>query len=262
MRPRYQGNGGWTKIVGGAALGAAAMFMLDPDKGKRRRALARDKATSVVADTRDLFGVARRDAAHRFDGLRARARRLFTDNPVPDDLQLIERVRARMGRLVSHPHAIQVGAYRGRVTLSGPVLEYEVRRLLDAVRSIWGVSEVENRLVVYDSPESISSLQGGTEAREEESLHPHEHWPPAVRVAALAGGTLLSLYGMRERSPAGWLLLGAGLALALRGTTNQPLRRFAGIDRTLHENRRLPIPYDATNPLAPNASAENVGEAS
>ena len=80
-------------------------------------------------------------------------------------------------------------------------------------------------------------------------------------MAALAGGTLLSLYGMRERSPAGWLLLGAGLALALRGTTNRPLRRFAGIDRTLHENRRLPIPYDATNPLAPNASAENVGEA-
>jgi hypothetical protein len=261
MRPRYEGNGGWATIVGSAALGAAAMFMLDPDKGKRRRALARDKATSVATDTRELFGVARRDAAHRLDGLRARARRLFTDTPVPDDLQLIERVRARMGRLVSHPHAIQVGAYRGRVTLSGPVLEYEVSRLLDAVRSVWGVSEVENRLVVYDSPESISSLQGGAEEHREEALHPHESWPPAVRVAALAGGTILSLYGMRERSPAGVLLLGAGLALALRGATNRPLRRFVGLDHTLRENRRLPIPYEAANPLQTEAPAENVGEA-
>ena len=34
--------------LGGAALGALTMFLMDPDRGNRRRALAKDKAYSMA----------------------------------------------------------------------------------------------------------------------------------------------------------------------------------------------------------------------
>jgi hypothetical protein len=234
----------WSRAAGAAVLGAVVMYMLDPDKGKRRRALIGDKAYS--SDTRQALGAAGRDAAHRIEGLRARARRLVSDAPVPDDLQLIERVRARMGRLVAHPHAIQVGANNGRVTLSGPVLRHEVPRLLDAIRTVWGVASVEDRLVVYDSSDSISSLQGGTAERKQPSPLARARWAPAMQGAAILGGGLLALYGLRDRSLPGLALAGGGVALLLRGATNRPLARLVGIDAATDDGQRaLPVAADS-----------------
>jgi hypothetical protein len=244
MRPGFDNRNEWTKMAGAAALGVVAMYMLDPDKGRRRRAIVGDKAYSVVSDARQALGAATRDAAHRIEGLRARARRLVSDTPVPDDLQLIERVRARMGRLVAHPHAIQVGAYNGRVTLSGPVLAHEVGRVLDAVRSVWGVSSVDNRLVVYDSAESISSLQGGAPERRPVSTFSRERWAPAVQGAAILGGGVLTLFGLRDRSLVGIALAAGGLALLLRGATNRPLASLARLPHAMQG--------DATSPESPN----------
>jgi BON domain len=244
--PRHE----WTRVAGAAALGVVAMYILDPDKGKRRRALIGDKAYSVVSDTRQALGAATRDAAHRIEGLRARARRLVSDTPIPDDLQLIERVRARMGRLVSHPHAIQVGANNGRVTLSGPVLRHEVARLLDAIRTVWGVSSVEDRLVVYDSSESISSLQGGAPERKRPLPFARARWAPALQGAAIVAGGLLSVYGLRDRSPLGLLLAGGGFALLLRGATNRPLVEVVGLDDAARNARRV------VTSSAPSAGAE------
>jgi hypothetical protein len=244
-RPPYD----LTTIIGSAALGALAMFLLDPDKGKRRRAIARDKALSLIDDSRDAAGVAARDATHRIQGAQARVRRLFRRGPVPDDLQLIERVRARMGRLVSHPHAIQVGAHDGRITLSGPILAREAQRLVHAIGNVWGVSEVENRLVVHEHPESVSSLQGGV-ARADIA---HEHWTPALRLAALAGGAALAFYGMRRRSLTGSAIAGAGLALAARGATNVPLAHLADVAT----GRRTIVPRAASEAAdVPEPSAE------
>ena len=232
-----------SRFITGVALGAAAMYMLDPDKGRRRRAVVGDKVASVGIDARRALRAAGRDAAHRLTGLGARARHLLTDEPVPDDLQLIERVRARMGRLVAHPHAIQVGANHGRVTLSGPVLRHEVQRLVDAVRSVWGVHEVDNALVVYDDADSISSLQGGSNPEPRRSAGA---WSPSTRGVAIVGGGLLSLFGLGERSLLGLLLAAGGAALAVRGATNRPLfEDHAGIDERL-----LPIRAEDTRAAA------------
>jgi hypothetical protein len=128
-----------------------------------------------------------------------------------------------MGRLVSHPHAIQVGAYRGKVTLSGPILAREAGPLLDTLRGVWGVAEIEDRLVAHEHPDRVPSLQGGIEPRRPRPLVMQENWPPALRAAALAGGAMLALYGMHRRSLAGVLYTAAGAALALRGGTNRSL---------------------------------------
>lgn len=214
-------------IVASATLGAAAMYVLDPDKGRRRRALVRDKAGSLVVVTRDAVGVVARDTTLRMQGLRARARRLFRRRALPDDLVLIERVRARMGRLVSHPHAVQVGAHDGRVTLSGPILAHEVQPLLRAIRNVWGVSEVEDRLVGHERPDSIPSLQGGVERARSHVMQ--ENWAPALRLAAVLGGCAVALYGMRRPTWSGCALAAAGLGLAVRGISNVPMKRLAGI---------------------------------
>ena len=64
MESGYDNRQDWTKwdgsgaprsaamFVGAAAVGMAAMYMLDPDKGKRRRALVGDKAYALASDTR------------------------------------------------------------------------------------------------------------------------------------------------------------------------------------------------------------------
>ncbi|MDQ3186048.1 MAG: YtxH domain-containing protein [Pseudomonadota bacterium] len=60
-------------MLGGVALGAFAMFLLDPDKGNRRRALARDKMYSAAVRTRKRVDAKSRDLANRAKGLRAEA---------------------------------------------------------------------------------------------------------------------------------------------------------------------------------------------
>src|SRR6266508_6658571 len=105
MKPEFESRRVWTTMVSSAVLGAAAMYILDPDKGRRRRAVGRDKARSFIANAGYVIGIAAHDAAYRIYGFGARARRLFRRGGTPDDLLLIERVRATMGRVVSHPHA-------------------------------------------------------------------------------------------------------------------------------------------------------------
>src|SRR5947207_3107917 len=188
----------WSKVVTSAALGAAAMYVLDPNKGRRRRAIFRDKTRSALTNITHLAQVSARDISHRVQGLGATALRLFKGRGATDDLVLIERVRAKMGRIVSHPHAIQIGARDGRITLSGPIVTREAEPLLDAVRSVWGVSAIEDHLVAYDRPESIPSLQGG---RQRNAMRPEiieAEWTPSLRVAAVLGGGALAVCAMRE----------------------------------------------------------------
>ncbi len=48
-------SGGKTiALLSGIGVGAALMYVLDPDRGRRRRALARDKAVSIAGKTGDL----------------------------------------------------------------------------------------------------------------------------------------------------------------------------------------------------------------
>jgi uncharacterized membrane protein len=61
-------------LLGGALLGAASMYFLDPDRGKRRRHQAVDRARGALSDVEELAGKAERDLEHRSRGLAARAR--------------------------------------------------------------------------------------------------------------------------------------------------------------------------------------------
>lgn len=60
-------------VLGGAAIGALAMYMFDPDRGRRRRALVRDQIYSTSLRTRRNVYAKSRDLANRTRGMYARA---------------------------------------------------------------------------------------------------------------------------------------------------------------------------------------------
>ena len=61
----------------GMALGALAMYAMDPRQGKRRRHEARDKLYSASLKTRKTIDAKRRHFANRAKGLQAKASHLL-----------------------------------------------------------------------------------------------------------------------------------------------------------------------------------------
>jgi hypothetical protein len=56
-------------VLTGVGVGAGLMYILDPDRGRRRRALARDKAASTWNRSEKYVGKVGRDLANRSRGL-------------------------------------------------------------------------------------------------------------------------------------------------------------------------------------------------
>jgi hypothetical protein len=181
----------------GLGTGAGLMLLLDPSRGARRRALVRDKLSRSVHATGEAVGTATRDLRHRAQGVTARLRRRGRDERVDDDV-LLERVRATMGRHVSHPRAIDATVRAGVVTLAGPILSADTPGLLAAVRRVRGVRDVVNILAEHDDPGSVPALQGGVRHRRSSMLR----WVPATRLLTGAGGTAFALYGLRRLADA------------------------------------------------------------
>ena len=148
-------------LLGGIGLGAALMYMLDPDRGSRRRALVKDKLTSAATRTPDAFGATSRDLTNRARRLAASVKSVFTSSDDAPDEVIVQRVRSKIGRVVSHPSSIEVTADGGRVTLSGPVLASETDELLSIVSKVRGVKDVENRLEVHEQVGNVPGLQDG-----------------------------------------------------------------------------------------------------
>ena len=86
-------------------------------------------------------------------------RMTFKHEDLTDEV-LIDRVRSKIGRVVSHAGAVEVAATDGRVTLSGPVLVSEADKLMRGVRLVRGVKDVENQLEVHEQAGDIPALQG------------------------------------------------------------------------------------------------------
>ena len=222
-------------FFGAAAAGAISMYLLDPDHGRRRRAVMRDRLASGVSRLDDARTVASRDLRNRARGVAHEVRSRFKREEVPDEI-LRERVRSSLGWAVSHPGAVEVSVLAARVTLSGAVLEREYVRLLRTVWAVRGVADVEDRLAVYESPTGVSALQGGGRARGRRFGPWQENWPPGVRVlmGAMGGALLLNALAGR-RGPLALLGGLGGAALIARSSTNMPIDRLVGVRRPAME---------------------------
>jgi uncharacterized membrane protein len=219
--------------LSGVGVGAGLMYLLDPERGRRRRARVRDKFVRAWHVTDDMVGATTRDIAHRTQGLAAESlsevRERGLGMTVPDHI-LEERVRAKLGRVALRPSSVHVSASDGNVTLTGPVLAKEVPDILAAVRGVRGVKAVENLLDIHQDASNIPALQGGgprPELTKPDILQ--SNWSPTTRMLVAGGGGLLSFAGLGKGGPVGLALTGIGSALVARGATNIEMKRLLGI---------------------------------
>src|SRR5205085_11998372 len=146
----------------------------------------------------DAIGTTSRDLSNRTRGMVSEIASLLRGDEASDEV-LTSRVRSKLGRAVSHPHAIEVRVRNGHVTLSGPVLASEVDDLLSCISSVRGVEEVENHLEVHERPEGISGLQGGRQRFGDRFELMQSNWSPTARLLTMAAGGALVGYGLKQR---------------------------------------------------------------
>jgi hypothetical protein len=206
-------------LLTGFGIGAGLMYFLDPASGARRRALIRDRAVRTANQTGDALETISRDLASQTTGTLARVRSTFDRQPV-DDRILVERVRARLGRLVSHPHALEVSVLDGVVVVRGPILQAEMPRLLSGIERVRGVREVINELEPHEEAGNIPALQGGSAPSGGQPEAWQRTWSPTTRAIAGVTATALAGYGASRRDLPGVLVAATGLGLLTRAARN------------------------------------------
>jgi uncharacterized membrane protein len=216
-------------LISGLSLGAGLMYVFDPQIGRRRRAVARDKVVHFRHKTADAIDVSLRDLKNRTFGLAAAAQGLFLERPISDRL-LANRIRSKLGFLVSHPSSIEISVKDGVVGLTGPILENEVDRLLRGVALVKGVKGVENHLEVHQSAESIPGLQGEPGERLGQRLDiMQSSWSPATRLlVGIAAGASMT-YAIRRRGMVGAAIAVLGGGMLSRALANIEFKRLLGI---------------------------------
>jgi uncharacterized membrane protein len=216
------------KLGSGFGLGAALMYLLDPQMGRRRRATLRDKAVRIGKDATWIARLGASDIAQRTKGAVYKGKHLVTSEEVIDDI-VVERVRSALGRVSIHPGGIEVSARRGVVTLRGPILQREAKRVVSAAREVRGVKEVHDQLRRHKQAGTVPGLQGGAPRRADVPEALQENWTPAYRVAAAGAGAGLLAYALKRGGYPGVPAGISGAALLIRGVANQPFRRLIGI---------------------------------
>lgn len=135
-------------LLFGILIGAVTMFLLDPARGRRRRALIRDRLVHQVHEIGEL-GAGIGSRARHFRN-RARGTMIEVKSRLPheiiDDQVLERRVRSHLARFVTQPDTIHITAEHGRVTLRGLEPEEGPSELIAQVEEIHGVHDVINRL--------------------------------------------------------------------------------------------------------------------
>jgi hypothetical protein len=68
--------------------------------------------------------------------------------PVADDV-LLTRVRLKLDELLAQPGSVNIEVHQGRVLLTGPAAERELRPVKRALRAMPGVRTVDCRLTAH-----------------------------------------------------------------------------------------------------------------
>jgi uncharacterized membrane protein len=226
---RHKGNT-TLGVISGAAIGAGLMYLADPDRGSRRRSGVRDQVVHGLRSFGSVVDKGIRDLRNRARGTAAETWGAVKPDHVWDEV-LVDRVRAKIGRSISHPSAIEVTAKHGRIILSGPVLESEADDLIDAAYSVRGVRDVESRVETHRTSEDVPGLQGHSGWARPRAELLQETWAPGTRLLVGAGGAIALAFPTRNRTIALPSRIIGGLLLA-KAVTNLSLRRFFGLMRS------------------------------
>jgi len=132
-----------------AAGGAALAYFLDPDRGKRRRNMARDRMAASARRASQLMGRRARYAGSTAQGLVEKATHSRGEDWVPlDDAALAHKVETELFRDPDVPKGnININVEDGVVVLRGQVEQPdEINELVEKARRVSGVYDVQNLL--------------------------------------------------------------------------------------------------------------------
>ncbi|NTV11110.1 MAG: hypothetical protein HGA47_10095 [Zoogloea sp.] len=202
-------------ILGALLVGAGAMYYLDPEQGRRRRAMVVERVDSASRETRGYLESRRKRSADKVRGMLARMRGRLAAQQPPDDQQLEGHVRSRLGRAVSYPHAIETRVEHGRVAFRGDILARELNILMAETWAIPGIIAIDNHLSLHDEPGNVPRLQGRPHRRGRvRALHLAGSVAPAL---ALAGSLGAGLGALRAQGAAKSNLFSVAVALFAYG---------------------------------------------
>jgi hypothetical protein len=220
-------NNKWS-LVGsagiGAGLGAGLMYLLDPQGGRGRRAVARDKSVSAIKNGGKAAAKTSRHLGNKTKGLVSQAgSKLRGSDLLEDGEALLKQVRRKIRRTASHPMAVEVVVREGNVVLHGLILASELEGLLAAIRTIEGIAAIENQLEIHESAEDLAAYRNGA-----------KRWVgPATRVLTGGTGSALAYAGLKRKDPLGAALGALGLGLLAHGLTNfDPKRLTSRLSRS------------------------------
>src|SRR5437660_9867727 len=110
---------GTLALVGGAGLGAGLMYLLDPERGERRRSALSESVACAVNDAADRFPAVASVAADAVAGARQAASRLETPRFVSDLTTRLDAPRrvAGLTEAARRATALRPQWRNGRVTL-------------------------------------------------------------------------------------------------------------------------------------------------
>ena len=203
----------------GAGLGAGLMYLLDPQGGRGRRAVARDKSVSAIKHGGKAAAKTSRHLGNKTKGLVSQAGsklRRGERDLANDSEALLKQIRRQVRRAASHPMAVEVVVQEGNVALHGLILASEVEGLLAAIRTIEGIAAIENQLEIHESAEDLAAYRNGA-----------RRWVgPATRVLTGGTGSALAYAGLKRKDPLGAALGALGLGLLAHGLTNFDPKRL------------------------------------
>jgi osmotically-inducible protein OsmY len=146
---RSRGSGGTGRgLLAGMGIGALLAFLLDPQQGRRRRHLARDRGLAVLRRRKretvrkaDYAAGVVAGVAHKAMPSRDRGEQL-------DDVTLTDKVKSEIFRHADAPKGrVSVNTEHGVVYLRGQLESQEqIRALAEAAAKVDGVERVENLL--------------------------------------------------------------------------------------------------------------------
>jgi gas vesicle protein len=138
----------------GALVGAAIAYLFDPQNGRRRRAMLRDRSGAFVRQGgRKTAGMGKAVAAEAY-GASQKVQHLKEKPREYDDATLAQKVQSEIFRDADIPKGqINVNAEDGIVVLRGEVERPELmEELVERTRKVNGVREVQNLLHLPGTP--------------------------------------------------------------------------------------------------------------
>lgn len=131
------------RLITSIGLGAALMYLFDPERGKARRAQIGDRVKATASDAEQSAEKLAKNVRNRAAGMKAK---LSKTEEAADDEILIARIKSELGHVIERADRVAVEASLGYVTLRGELPEGEIEKAVESAEGVDGVIEVDNQL--------------------------------------------------------------------------------------------------------------------